>query len=108
MRDPFTPFRFGRRRSASRKAFTLVELLVVIAIISLLISILLPALRKARDSAMQVACLAHLRGVGQAMYMYAGENKGLLPLPGECGAARPADTYTTSSATPSTTRWKAR
>lgn len=61
------------------RAFTLVELLVVIGIIAILISILLPSLNKARESANSVACLANLRSIGQAMYMYTTQNKNCIP-----------------------------
>jgi len=57
------------------KAFTIVELLVVIAIIAVLMSILVPALQKARDQAKAVVCLTRLRGIGQAMQIYAANYK---------------------------------
>ena len=61
----------------STRAFTLIELLVVISIIALLIALLLPALAKARATAQASQCLANIRTMNQAYYMYAtDENKG--------------------------------
>lgn len=62
-----------------RRAFTLVELLVVIGIIAVLISILLPALSRARASAMDVQCASNERQLVTALIMYANENKGKYP-----------------------------
>lgn len=51
-------------------AFTLIELLVVISIISLLISILLPSLSRAREQAKGLHCLARLKEFGTALAAY--------------------------------------
>lgn len=62
-----------------RGAFTLVEVMVVIAIVALLISMLLPALQKARETANALACSSNLKQIGVGMYIYANENKDIIP-----------------------------
>jgi prepilin-type N-terminal cleavage/methylation domain-containing protein/prepilin-type processing-associated H-X9-DG protein len=67
----------------SVRGFTLIELLVVVAIISVLISILLPALAKARQAADSVACASNLRQIGLAWNSYIGDQQGWM-----CPSAR--------------------
>jgi prepilin-type N-terminal cleavage/methylation domain-containing protein len=68
-----------RRDYTKGSGFTLVELLVVIGIIAVLISILLPALNRARQSAISIQCMGNLKQIGQAALMYAQEFKGWYP-----------------------------
>jgi len=62
------------------KAFTIVELLVVIAIISLVMSVMPPALGGARRRARSIVCMSNLRQLALAAQIYAGENDGYYPM----------------------------
>ncbi|MBI4023566.1 MAG: type II secretion system protein [Verrucomicrobia bacterium] len=73
------PERERALKHAAATCFTLVELLVVIAIISILAALLMPAIRGARDRAKAANCMANLKQIGLAIFIYAGENDGKPP-----------------------------
>ncbi|HPF37975.1 MAG TPA: prepilin-type N-terminal cleavage/methylation domain-containing protein [Phycisphaerae bacterium] len=62
------------------RGFTLIELLVVISIISLLLSILLPALTSARVQARKTKCAAELHAIGIAMASCQNEYNDFFPM----------------------------
>jgi prepilin-type N-terminal cleavage/methylation domain-containing protein/prepilin-type processing-associated H-X9-DG protein len=68
-----------------KSAFTLIELLVVIAIIAVLMSILMPSLRKARESARRQVCAARVKQQVLALNMFASDHDNKLPLPNTAG-----------------------
>jgi prepilin-type processing-associated H-X9-DG protein/prepilin-type N-terminal cleavage/methylation domain-containing protein len=63
-------------RSMCRGRFTLIELLVVIAIIAILASMLLPALKLARDKGKSLVCLSNEKQMYLAFQMYLNSYNG--------------------------------
>jgi prepilin-type N-terminal cleavage/methylation domain-containing protein/prepilin-type processing-associated H-X9-DG protein len=61
------------------RGFTLIELLVVIAIIAILLAILMPAMRKIKESAREQVCKSNLKNIGIAVMMYLDDYERRLP-----------------------------
>jgi prepilin-type processing-associated H-X9-DG protein/prepilin-type N-terminal cleavage/methylation domain-containing protein len=73
--------------------FTLIELLVVMATISVLASLLLPAMRKALESAHALSCMNNLRQIGLAYAQYDMDYRAIPPaVLGGNGPFPPGDT----------------
>ncbi len=72
------------------RGFTLIEMLVTIGVIAMLLSFLLPALGKARASAERLQCQSNLRQVVTALFAYAVDHDGVMPVaaPHELGGPR--------------------
>ena len=73
------PSRNCRAVRAKLSAFTLIELLVVIAIIAILAAMLLPALSKAKEKALEANCQSNLHQMAVAFAMYIGDNQDVYP-----------------------------
>lgn len=67
------------RNRRQGRGFTLIELLVVISIITVLMSLLLPALARARESARRLVCRNNLRTIWTGVLQYALNNRDRVP-----------------------------
>lgn len=90
------PARAGRPRDPSPprcgRAFTLIELLMVIAIISILASLLLPALVGAKERARRTTCRQHIRQFALAVHLYGNDHNQWVP-PGASDNRNPIDEH---------------
>lgn len=68
---------------SEKNDFTLIELLVVIAIIAILAGLLLPALGKARDTALGSNCLGNMKQIGLTLNLYSDSFASYYPIPSD-------------------------
>ena len=60
------------------RGFTLIEVLVVVAIVTVLASLLLPALAQAKAKAHAIACASNIKQLSLGWLLYADDNTDLL------------------------------
>jgi prepilin-type N-terminal cleavage/methylation domain-containing protein len=63
----------------TESGFTLIELLVVVAIIAILASLVIPALARAKGTALRTVCVSNLKQWGVAVQLYAGDHDDFFP-----------------------------
>lgn len=63
----------------SRTAFGLIEMLVVIALLGVLLALMLPTFSGVRERSRTADCVANLRQISVAVYLYAGDHQGMYP-----------------------------
>src|SRR5262245_19327074 len=68
-----------RQRCRSRRGFTLVELLVIVLMGVFLLAMLPACYRHHGETSNRVKCSSNLRQIGQAITLYANENRGAYP-----------------------------
>lgn len=77
----------ARRVPSSRimvdRGFTLIELLVVISIVALLMALLLPAIKRARLAAANIACASNERQIAIALMGYTSDSADMMPTASE-------------------------
>lgn len=70
------------RNQCSKKQirfFTLIELLVTVAIIAILASMMLPALKNARETAKRISCVGNVKQLYTVFQCYVNDNDGYMP-----------------------------
>ncbi|MBN1845268.1 MAG: type II secretion system protein [Sedimentisphaerales bacterium] len=72
-----------------RIGFTLVELLIVIAIISLLVTLMAPALGRMREAARSSACQGNLHAIGVGFRLYLERSGDRMPVAAQLPSAEP-------------------
>jgi prepilin-type N-terminal cleavage/methylation domain-containing protein/prepilin-type processing-associated H-X9-DG protein len=71
----------ARSKLSKNIKFTLIELLIVISIIAILASMLLPALRNARNASKTIRCTSNLKQISLSFFQYTGDWNYYLPTP---------------------------
>jgi len=74
VKNPSTLFHRHKKTGA-----TLIELIVVIFVVAALASLIIPAFRRAQQSAQAGVCISNLKNIGSAFRLYASENDNLFP-----------------------------